>query len=131
MVALVVLVSLISLTSVLALTITPPAPTPGQSITLSGPVGGGNVEVFTGSGCTGALVFSSAITSTISYALTLPGEPAGQYSASVQGDSPSCVNFNVQAAPPVPEYPYGLAILAIFTILAYGVIRRKDRKLNF
>lgn len=127
MVMLLVLVSLIGLTSVMALSVNPPTPTPGQSITLSGPVGGGNVEVFTGSGCTGTLVFSSAITSTISYTLTLPGQSAGQYSVSVQGDTPSCANFAVQAAPPVPEYPYGLAILAIFTIVAYGIIRHRTR----
>lgn len=30
-------------------------------------------------------------------------------------------------APPIPEYPYGLPILAIFTILAYAVIKRKTR----
>jgi hypothetical protein len=98
MVALVVLVSLISLTPVLALIITPPSPTPGQPFTLSGPIGGGNVEVFVGSSCTGTLVYSIGITSTTSYTLTVPGQPAGQYSASVQGDSPSCVNFEVGSA---------------------------------
>ncbi|MGP8071007.1 MAG: hypothetical protein ACLP5V_14070 [Candidatus Bathyarchaeia archaeon] len=36
----------------------------------------------------------------------------------------------VQAAsttPPIPEYPLGLPILAFFTALAYGVIRRRTR----
>ncbi|MGP8070724.1 MAG: hypothetical protein ACLP5V_12620 [Candidatus Bathyarchaeia archaeon] len=32
------------------------------------------------------------------------------------------------AAPPIPEYPYGLPLLAIFTVLAYGVIRRRTRR---
>jgi hypothetical protein len=127
MVALVVLVSLVSLTSVLALTITPPSPTPGQPITLSGPNVDGNVEVFTGSGCTGTLVFSSATFVASSYTVTVPGQPAGQYSASVEEDTSSCVNFTVQAASPIPEYPFGLAVLAIFMIIAYGVTRRRTR----
>jgi hypothetical protein len=35
----------------------------------------------------------------------------------------------VQAAstPPVPEYSFGLAVLAIFMIIGYGVIRRRTR----
>lgn len=127
MVTLLVLVSLISLTSVLALSVNPPTPTPGQSITLSGPSMGGDVLVYTGSGCTGTLVFSSNTFVASSYTLTLPGQSAGQYSVNVQGDTPSCVNFAVQAASPVPEYPYGLAVLAIFTIVAYGIIRRRSR----
>jgi hypothetical protein len=40
----------------------------------------------------------------------------------------------VQAAPtpppPIPEYPLGLPILAIFMILAYGVIRHRTGKLK-
>jgi hypothetical protein len=128
MVTLVVLVSLVSLTSVLALTVTPPSPTAGQSITLSGPSAAGDVEMFTGSGCTVAsMIFSSNTHVASSYTLTLPGRPAGQYSVSVVGDTPSCVNFTVQAASPIPEYPLGLVVLAIFMIIAYGIIRRKTR----
>ena len=37
------------------------------------------------------------------------------------------VTFTIQPATPIPEYPYGLAVLAIFMMLAYGVIRRKTR----
>jgi hypothetical protein len=33
----------------------------------------------------------------------------------------------VNQAPPIPEYPIGLAVLAVFMIIAYGVIRRKTR----
>ena len=33
--------------------------------------------------------------------------------------------FTVTSATPIPEYPFGLAILAILMIIAYGVIRRK------
>jgi len=32
------------------------------------------------------------------------------------------------STPPIPEYPIGLPILAILTILAYGLIRRRTRK---
>ncbi len=35
------------------------------------------------------------------------------------------VALNPAPTPPIPEYPLGLPILAILTILAYGVIRRK------
>ena len=36
------------------------------------------------------------------------------------------VAFTVtSASPPIPEYPVGLAVLAIFMIIAYGVIRRR------
>jgi hypothetical protein len=31
------------------------------------------------------------------------------------------------APPPIPEYPLGLPLLAIFAVLAYGVIRRRTR----
>ena len=37
------------------------------------------------------------------------------------------VTFTIQPATPIPEYPYGLSVLAIFMMLAYGVIRRKTR----
>ncbi len=37
----------------------------------------------------------------------------------------SCPVGSIQPVAPIPEYPLGLALLAIFMILAYGVIRRK------
>lgn len=36
-------------------------------------------------------------------------------------------NLIIDPAPPIPEYPFGLAVLGIFMIIAYGVIRRKTR----
>ncbi len=30
-------------------------------------------------------------------------------------------------APPIPEYPFGLPILAILTIIGYGLVRRRTR----
>jgi hypothetical protein len=35
--------------------------------------------------------------------------------------------LTVDPAAPIPEYPLGLSILAIFMIIGYGVIRRKTR----
>ena len=61
-----------------------------------------------------------------------PGLTSGSYSA--QADEPSldafggCVPFTVMsAAPPIPEYPLGLPLLAILTVIAYGLIRRRTR----
>jgi hypothetical protein len=34
-------------------------------------------------------------------------------------------NLVVDPAPPIPEYPFGLVVLAVFMVIAYGVIRRK------
>jgi hypothetical protein len=35
--------------------------------------------------------------------------------------------LTVTSAAPIPEYPLGLALLALFMVLAYSVIRRKTR----
>jgi hypothetical protein len=63
----------------------------------------------------------------------------GPYCAGVADDGPPPANtgaiggsfdqaFTVGSpAPPIPEYPIGLPILAIFMIIGYGVIRRKTR----
>jgi hypothetical protein len=37
------------------------------------------------------------------------------------------VAFTVTSPTFIPEYPFGLAVLAIFMILAYGIIRRRTR----
>lgn len=41
--------------------------------------------------------------------------------------TPVTVTVN-PAAPPIPEYPLGLPILAIFMIIGYGLVRRRTRK---
>jgi len=45
----------------------------------------------------------------------------------IDGSSSSfpLTSISVNAAPPIPEYPYGLPLLAIFMLIGYGVIRRK------
>jgi hypothetical protein len=35
--------------------------------------------------------------------------------------------LTVDPAPPIPEYPFGLSLLAIFMVIGYGVIRRKAK----
>jgi hypothetical protein len=66
------------------------------------------------------------------YSITVPGGfPAGQYAAvAYDGTSPysfgvfaDCDPFTVSTV--IPEYPFGLAVLAAFMVIAYGVIRRK------
>jgi hypothetical protein len=42
-------------------------------------------------------------------------------------DGISSVTVTPTPAPPIPEYPIGLPILAIFMILGYAVIKRKIR----
>jgi hypothetical protein len=57
----------------------------------------------------------------------------GTFSFSAVQDNPVVNGGTVCAvttttAPPIPEYPIGLPILAILTIIAYGLIRRRTRK---
>ena len=51
-----------------------------------------------------------------------PGTPGGPIPCPA-GDS--CPVGSIQPIAPIPEYPFGLAVIAIFMVLAYGVIRRK------
>ena len=65
------------------------------------------------------------------YSITATGGlPAGTYGVLARDTSYSsvevlsaCDPFNVLTS--IPEYPLGVAILAIFMVIAYGVIRRK------
>jgi hypothetical protein len=66
-----------------------------------------------------------------SYSITAAaGLPAGTYTVYAQDTSYAAVDVSstcdpLTVAPPIPEYPFGLAVLAIFMVIAYGVIRRK------
>jgi len=83
----------------------------------------------------GSVSFSSptcTITTGTSCSVTVTGTGVGP--ASVNGayagdgdNKPSSDTFplTINAAPPIPEYPYGLAILAIFMTLGYGLIKRR------
>ena len=48
---------------------------------------------------------------------------AGQYSFQIQNEV-SCILFTVVPAS-IPEYPYGLALLAVFMVLGYAVVKRR------
>lgn len=69
----------------------------------------------------------------LTYSFTVTVSSAGFYCAGVTDvgppvtDSAGATPFSVTAAttPPIPEYPYGLPLLAILTVIAYSVIRRK------
>ncbi|MGA2628096.1 MAG: hypothetical protein ABSF63_13675 [Candidatus Bathyarchaeia archaeon] len=50
----------------------------------------------------------------------------GPDSISIQQPPPT-FNLIVDPAPPIPEYPLGLPMLAILTIISYGLIRRKTK----
>ncbi len=75
--------------------------------------------------------FTGTANSAGHYSITVPGGfAAGLYGAiavdtsyTAVGAGTDCDPFTV--APPIPEYPFGLAVLAAFMVIAYGVIRRK------
>jgi hypothetical protein len=104
-------------------------------------------QVFTGSCPTGPN-FTPTGTAVSSLA-TISFTGDGTYTASVNGDGSGnnfgpgsyCVNvystlfgvsengvdvaFNVTSATPIPEYPFGVAVLAILAVIAYGLIKRR------
>jgi len=92
------------------------------------------------SGCSGSTVRQGQVTTDLAglYIITIP-LASGQYSAqacAVNGGCSSCVDFTLDGSsitvsmPPVPtgtsipEYPLGLPLLAIMTVIAYTILRR-------
>jgi hypothetical protein len=72
--------------------------------------------------------FTGTADSTGFYSITVPGGFAvGLYGVIAVDESTSIVSncdpFTVSTV--IPEYPFGLAILAIFMVIGYGVIRRR------
>lgn len=131
-------------------TISPNPAVAGQPITVSGSTGGSPANgspgddmflfIFVGPSCAtqlggaiGPVLLSGGTTHTFSFTTTIstPGpyclgvsdSPGGGVSIGGSFDE----SFTVTAASPIPEYPLGIPILAIFMIIAYGVIRRKTR----
>lgn len=51
----------------------------------------------------------------------------GPDSISIQQLPSPTFNLIVDPAPPIPEYPLGLPILTILTIIGYGLIRRREK----
>jgi hypothetical protein len=110
-------------------TMTPGTPTAGQTFTVSGTsvCHGCNVVLYSDSSCTTQLTIlgvSDGTTGVYSFTV-VGGEPVGSYGA--KDNIVPCVSFTVTAAPAIPEYPYGLPLLAILAVIAYGLIRRKTK----
>jgi hypothetical protein len=111
-------------------------------------------HLYSGSGCLGTAITDtpSVFGGFHVYVILFGGYPAGPYSIKVDGDSDGCVNFTILPLPTttvtvtntvtvantvtstvtvfassLAEYPYGLPILAILTIIAYGLVRRRNR----
>jgi hypothetical protein len=67
------------------------------------------------------------------FAITIPTSTLnpGSYCFYVASSVSALTNFVndpltvTSSAPPIPEYPVGLAILAVFMVIGYGLIRRK------
>ena len=122
------LLVLLNVGPVWALTVAP-SPIAGQSFTItnSNSGSGDEITVRSGFGCgNGApIVGGGFVVASGSLSLTLP---AGQYSASGTTNPNPCVNFTVIPAQSIPEYPYGLTLLAAFMVLGYIVIKRKTRQ---
>jgi len=101
--------------------------------TLSGFTGsvGGETITWSQTG-TGSITFPSGYTCNLSGAscsVTVTGATAGGVTlqASYPGDPyniPSSGTFNLTVTPPIPEYPYGLLVLAMLMLLTYTVIKR-------
>lgn len=138
----------------MTLNVSPNPPLPGQTVTFSGQVtppltSADNIEVVVSSGgltCADDIRFvplAVGLTpSTFSGSFTGTADSAGHYSITVAGGFAAglygaialdesaglasvCDPFTV--TPNIPEYPFGLAVLAIFMIIAYSVIKRKTR----
>ncbi len=122
LVALAVILSL-SVGQVWALTFNPNPPIAGQPFTVSGNTGGPSIPfgVFPTSNCAGGFIVFTTVATGV-FTITVPGQPAGQYSISENG----CVNFTIVPAA-VPEYPLGLGLLAILAVMGYGIVQRRTR----
>jgi hypothetical protein len=109
------------------------------SLTYSGTSGAADVIhilLYSGSGCSvyaNSYVVVTADATTGAYTKSvIPDNDPGSYSAQaavVSGVNKisNCVNLTIDPAPTIPEYPFGLAVLAIFMTIAYGVIRQRTR----
>ena len=76
-----------------ALYITPSSPIAGEPFTVySDSIIAETIYVYTGSGCSGTLIFAGTVTAGGS--LVIPGQPAGQYSTNTNFEA-ECLNFAV------------------------------------
>ena len=114
--------------------VTPSSPTAGQSFTLSGNCDDTlcGIIVYLGGACGVSVGLTEVFQTDIGsgpYSVSVSGQPAGSGRASVLPfhGAEVCVNFTVIPAATVPEYPYGLTLLAVLTVLGYAVIKRKTK----
>lgn len=123
------LLVLVNVGQVSADTINPNPPMAGQPFTISGTATtGGFGSLYHGSGCSVVNSITNVFDpSPGSFIDSFPGQPAGSYSFSHEGDASGCVNFTVNSPPPIPEYPLGLPILGILIVIGYGLVRRRTR----
>jgi hypothetical protein len=110
----------------LDITISPNPPTAGQPFNVMGlvTITSSIISLVVGHGsCTslGTIVYSVTVFGY--FTVTVPGQTAGSYYAALPT---SCVDFAVIPAS-IPEYPFGLPILAFFMILADGIVSRRKR----
>jgi hypothetical protein len=124
-------------------TVTPSSPTAGVSFNISGNeelATEGSLAVYDSGGC-GTGIGNSIFSTLLAYGpynVTVPGQPAGQYSAEAFGDSPGCVDFTINpavttatsAAASTPGYVLALPVLAVLMIIGYGLIRARKPKLT-
>jgi len=113
------------------ITIIPSTPAPGVSFTINGkaPPTATVLSIWPGSACSGLTALDSFSEIGV-FTQVVPGLPAGQYSVLFK-ELPYvliCDPFTVSAV--IPEYPFGLAVLGVFMIIAYSMIRRRTRN-NF
>jgi len=94
-----------------------------------------NWSLFAGPGSVTFSANSCTISGT-SCSVTVTGGTAGSATvqASYPGDSSNLASSGTStitiSGGPIPEYPAGLLILAVFMIIGYGLIRRKDPNTN-
>jgi hypothetical protein len=124
-------------------TVTPSTPTAGVPFNITGNeelATGGSLAVYDSGGC-GTGIGNSVFSTLLAYGpynVTVPGQPAGQYSAEAFGDSPGCVDFTINpaittatsTATPTPGYMFALPVLAVLMIIGYGLIRRRNQRLT-
>ncbi len=139
MVAVVALTVMLTVGTVYAqdIVLTPSTVTQGMSVqaSSSGLSGSGTVFVWATSTCSGTEVLSVPfVTAGGSYTVTFSTSTlsVGTHCVSDGDSEPAILTVTTTvttttAAPPIPEYPLGLPILAILAVIGYGLIRRRTR----
>jgi len=119
-----------SVSQVWADTLSPNPVIADQPFSISGVGGGGFGSLYHGSLCDngGSVTAITAVFDPSSGPFTdnFGAQQAGPYSFSHDGDPSGCVPFTIVPAS-IPEYPYGLTILAVFMVVGCAVIKRRTK----